>query len=195
MDKLVKSLNDIVLEDVTSLGTYHDRSIKLLSIKHNRKRGDDEKDAGIEESAEVTDTYLNGDICPGTGRPRVTESVMQCCTPERMHPIKGGIIYNGKPIASDLLALESVQESDENVCEYFVRICTPLLCAGHIDEKHETPKEQSTHTGKKPILPDTRGKVPGYDASKVEQMSIQEILDMTFGGQQQGCIQSGTGGW
>jgi protein OS-9 len=194
MDKMVTRLQDIKLEDVTSLGTFSERKIKVkLHLDEEEDHDVVDFSEGMTELATITDVFLHGDICPETGRPRVTEAVLRCCSPIVMARSKGGVIYNGRPFATDLLALKTVQESSEGVCEYNITLCTPLLCAEHIEEEEEPVKE--TVKRKRPSTPDTRATVTGYDPSEVEQMSIREIMEMTFGNSQKACIQSGTGGW
>jgi hypothetical protein len=98
-------------------------------------------------------------------------------------------LYHGLPYATDLLSIQGAYESSEAVCKYNITLCTPLLCADYVDEEKEKAKTKATT----PAL--QQAKTMGYDPTEVEHMSVQEVLDMTFGKNKKTCIQSGTGGW
>jgi hypothetical protein len=154
---------------------------------------------GTPELAVVSDIYSNGDICPDTGKPRVTKVNLRCCSPRVMKRIKGGVLYNGQPIKNDMVAIHSLSEQPGTVCVYNVTVCTPLLCSdeesqmslfGNSDGLSGTSSRTSTSTQRERAI-----SALGIANVNVEHMSVRAILDLTFGKARKTCIQSNTGGW
>ena len=87
--------NGVQLQDVTKLGKFTERKVIMM------ESGDDDDNnskqqqqttyqyaEGEQELARVVDTYLEGDMCPATGRPRMTQVTLRCCSPRVMNKIK-----------------------------------------------------------------------------------------------------------
>jgi hypothetical protein len=152
---------------------------------------------GTPELAVVSDIYSNGDICPDTGKPRITKVDLRCCSPRVMKRIKGGVLYNGQPIKNDMVAIHSLSEQPGTVCVYNVTVCTPLLCS---DEESQmslfgnagglSGMSSRTSTQNERAI-----SALGIANVNVEHMSVRDILDLTFGKARKTCIQSNTGGW
>ena len=99
----------------------------------------------------MKDTFINGDVCPDTGKPRVTESTLRCCSERILSKSKGGVLKNGRPVSTDLLTIVQTIEWSEAVCHYNITLCTPLLCDDTTvpNDTSETnhKKRQSTKKG------------------------------------------------
>ena len=173
---------------------------------------------GTPELAVVSDIYANGDICVETGKERMTQVDIRCCSQRVMNRIKGGILYNGKPIKSDTVAIHSLSEKSGTVCVYNITVCTPLLC-GNYDDTDTTGSSSSiggggsengvgssvtttttttttaTDGGIDKIQVNEKEKPVLGKQVDVENMSVREILDLTFGKSHTTCIQGNTGGW
>jgi hypothetical protein len=181
------------VQDLVSLGSYAERKVKVTSAKDDNEKDPPSKkekawmDTGQKELARVTDVFLNGGLCPETGEPRVTEAVLRCCSPRIIAKNKGGVLYNGRPYATDLLSMVGVIEAD-TVCHYNITVCTPLLCTNEADVIKTVERQlqlpKATPTQK-----------TGFELKDIEKMSVREILEITFGPNSNTCMQSGLGGW
>jgi hypothetical protein len=189
--EVVNSLSDIQFQDITSLGTFDSRSIKFPA-----DYSDDVDDGildfetlsdGWEERARVTDTFTNGDLCPVTNELRATQVNMGCCSPRIMAQRRGGILYHGKPYATDLLALQFAIEVD--VCHYNITVCTPLLCKANAKDDALGTSTSTSTKASTTSSSSTTTQQPKTD------LSIRQILDKTFDRQRKTCIQTGNGGW
>jgi Glucosidase II beta subunit-like protein len=185
---------DIQLEDITSLGIYSER--RIIPFLEDIKPADPNAVEGLDfaegrtELARVKDTFINGDICPDTGRPRVTESTLRCCSERILSKSKGGVLKNGKPVATDVVTIVHTTEWSEAVCHYNITLCTPLLCDDTVVIEASTDflvKEKRTNK--------SGGINLELDPEAIEKMSIPEILQKTFGESGDFCIKAGTGGW
>jgi hypothetical protein len=193
----------IRLEDITSLGSYSERRIELTpksGSRHHTTANNVKFDLaeGKKELARVIDTFVGGDICPETGKPRVSESTLRCCSEKVISKTRGGILKNGIPIATDLLTIVETAEWSESVCHYNFTLCTPLLCD---DESVSTKNSESSSSsvsslGKKIFGTGAKTGINlELDPAEIEKMSVAEVLGQTFGKSGDFCIQTGTGGW
>jgi hypothetical protein len=195
-DETVKTLSDIQFQDITNLGIFDSHVVKFPA-----DFDDDVNDGlldfsslsdGWEERARVTGTFLNGDMCPVTKEPRVTQVNMGCCSPRVMAQRRGGILYHGKPYATDLLALQFAVESEDDVCHYNITVCTPLLCKANTKED----AFGADGVARKSSLSSSMAMTTATPAAPAKtDLSIREILEKTFDPKRKTCIQSGTGGW
>ncbi|KAG7363315.1 glucosidase II [Nitzschia inconspicua] len=191
---------DIKLEDITSLGVFSERRIISVLDEHRQADLDHDQIDGLDfaegrpELARVIDTFINGDICPDTGKPRVTESTLRCCSERILSQSKGGVLKNGRPVTTDIMTMVKTTEWSEEVCHYNITLCTPLLCDDSIsDGVSNGPLESSSkETSSKKNNNDINLKL---DPVAVEKMSIPEVLQQIFGDDGDSCIQVGTGGW
>ena len=188
-------LSEIEIQDITKLGSFSERKTQIINYRDkdgntlpDNKIKSNAYAEGEREIARVFDMYTNGDICPETEKPRQTQVVLRCCSQRLMNKHKGGVLLNGKPFVTDLMALHSISEDPDTVCAYNVTVCTPLLCESYgKDEKDgRDAKDEGAHSRK--------AKVNRLDSSNTmgEPASVRDILDMTFGAT---CLQSNSGGW
>jgi hypothetical protein len=187
---VAKNINNLEIQDVTSLGKFSYRTIRLFNtIVRDLEAASlpEEARGNINALAVVIDVYEQGHWCEQKRKPRMTEATLRCCTPSEMAKQRGGVKLNGKPVDTPLLAVEKIVE--DSVCMYNVSICTPLLCADYIDD---TPKKNSLESQMRdPIGKDAEGNP--LDAADVGDMTVTEILRSVFAKIE--CFQSGTGGW
>jgi hypothetical protein len=187
---------DIQLEDVTSLGSFSERKIISFLDENDRLNLDPNAIEGLDfsegrvELARVKDTFINGDVCPDTGKPRVTESTLRCCSERVLSKSKGGLLKNGRPVSTDVLTIVQTTEWSEAVCHYNITLCTPLLCDDTVapNESTKTNQEKRRSTKKGGVNLE-------LDTEIVGKMSIPEVLRNTFGEPGDFCIQTATGGW
>lgn len=194
IESMGSSKHMLVVDDLTSLGEFHERSILTGSdiptptteqTKQTKKKGGSFTDPNQAVLAEVHDVYLNGDICPDTGKPRQTKAILRCCSPQLMKMVQGATLYNGMPFQTDLVAFHSVSESDDTPCVYTMTLCTPVLCA---EEVSAVSVQQSA--------PTTKSAGTLLTVEQIESMTILEIIDVSFSrASRKECIQFGSGGW
>lgn len=193
VDNEADSINNIQIQHVTSLGKYFERTVKVFQSDHNAGGNDEAKAARPEGNpnalAEVTDIHHQGGWCPETGKPRMTESIIRCCSPEVIARNKGSVLYKGRPLDTPLLSMQGIVE--DSVCVYNVTICTPLLCSDYVEDP--PPKKIPKENLKPSTVVDTRSSERALDSSDVGEMAVVEILHTVFGKNK--CLQSGTGGW
>jgi hypothetical protein len=186
----VGQTKEVQLEDITSLGSFSHRRIEMKVDTSKDPNSIDRLDfaEGRPELARVYDTFVGGTTCPETGKPRVTQSTLRCCSQRILAQTKGGVLKNGRPVATDLLTIVQTSEWDQAVCHYNVTLCTPLLC-GDVD----TPRKDKVNDQFKDVKKRTVNL--DLDPEEVEKMSVMEVLSKTFGENEEFCIQTGTGGW
>jgi hypothetical protein len=187
---------DIQLEDITSLGRFAERKIISFVDENSRPYLDPNAIEGLDfaegriELARVKDTFLNGDVCPETGKPRVTESTLRCCSERVLSKSKGGLLKNGRPLSTDILTLVQTTEWSEAVCHYNITLCTPLLC----DDTSTTNDSSNSNLKNRRSTNKERVNLK-LDPETVKTMSVTEVLSKTFGETGDFCLQTGTGGW
>ena len=191
MDEMVTRLQDIKFEDATSLGKFNQREIQIPknAAQEDKSPKNVEKNSAEDasNSPSVKDIFIAGDICPETKEPRVTEVVYACCPRKEIANRNGLVFKDGKHLATDLLAVQNVFEDKNQVCRYYITLCTPLVCS-------EPPTTDSSNEVKKQkvaLAPEPEA----YDPAEIEQKSVEEILEMAFRRSQKSCIQSVTGAW
>jgi hypothetical protein len=193
IDTEADSINNVQIQHVTSLGKYFERKVKVFH------EDDDDDGNGATKAArpqgnpnalgEVTDIHHQGGWCPETGKPRMTEAVIRCCSAEVIARNRGSVLYKGQPLDTPLLAMQGIVE--DSVCVYNVTICTPLLCSDYVEDL--PPKKISKEHLKPSTIVDTRSSEKSLNASDVGEMTVVEILKTLFGNNK--CMQSGSGGW
>jgi len=203
------------LEHITNLGSYSGRRIEV-AVKDN---GDDKvsnkvhsKDLaqGRKEIGRVIDTFVGGDTCPDTGKPRVTEATFRCCSKRYISRNKGGVLKNGNQVDTDIVSVFHANEAENLVCHYNITLCTPLLCDDYVDEdgtgnsasKSIDKKLNPLSTLDKLFEKSAEGSAEktkqlnlDLDPAEAEKMSVVDILERTFGKAGNFCIRSQTGGW
>lgn len=202
------NVQNIQLEDISILGKFAERQVKLNEGKNVEaevkvdENGRKKKDytGGREALGTITETFLDGDVCPETDQPRQTKITLQCCSEKVISRTKGGVLLNGKPIESNLAALVDLSESEEPPCMYSMTICTPLLCADWEDGLDSITSKQLSSPSSSTTAPSTTkgnlGATDGnMDAAEVEKMSVMEVLHAMFGKKGTLCLLFGTGGW
>jgi hypothetical protein len=203
------------LEQITKLGSFSGRRIEVAMDAND----DDvvlfnsrDLAQGRKEIGRVVDTFVGGDICPNTGKLRVTEAVYRCCSKRYIDRNKGGVLKNGNQVDTDIISVFEATEDDNFVCHYNFTLCTPLLCDDY-DDGEGTGNSASKSIDKKlNPLPSTLDKLfetraqgsnvnkhkqlnLEIDPAEAEKMSVVEILESTFGKAGNFCIRSQTGGW
>ena len=169
--EIKKQDQTVSVESVTNLGQFRENTFAL-----------DKGNAGVA----VDEEFVDGDICPDTGKPRRTQARLRCCSTASPSGGKGMVLFQGEPVESDLVHIQSVVESKKEVCSYIISICTPILCdAGSSQRERSGIAARNTRiSSSQPINADDTGK-----------LSISEILDLTFPPKKKKCIQFGTGMW
>lgn len=165
------------VEDVTNLGDFRQRRLTSTKTKEATFIG---------QENEVIQQFVGGDICLETGKHRETLAHLRCCSPAPAAKNKGTVLYEGEPFETDLVYVQGVAESKKQMCTYTITICTPLLC-------DDTGSRRKKYHLAPPISLD--GSHLHNEAQEVENLSISEILDMTFGIKRKKCVQFGTGAW
>lgn len=165
---------------ITSLGEFHERSIDLLTT-HNLKENTfvERKPNSDKNVVLITENFVGGEICLDTGRPRETRVLLKCCPEVTAGKRRGTAMRNGAPFPVDILYIQDVTESVENVCFYTMTICTTLLCDVVSDDSLE---QQKVNLGTQKVM-------------DIENLSISNILDLTFERPGKRCIQYGAGWW
>ncbi len=176
------------LEDITSLGDFKERSIipspaskASLSEESSQPTRTDHN----QNAVEVREVFLGGDVCLDTGRRRETTVFLQCCPDTIAAKRKGTVMQKAVPRETDLLYIQSVTESADHTCVYTMTICTLLLC----DLGPSRTPEQTAPP------PSTLALSVGNNLHEAENLSISEILELSFFRTRKKCIQFGTGAW
>jgi len=190
------------IESLTNLGEFRKRRATVLA----RPPGGSSTSAEISEdgTATVTTTvqkgsrifvssiHDDGDMCPEIGRPRSTEAILMCCPSEKSSGRKHAVLYNGKPMETDLLYVQDVSES--TTCRYTITLCTPLLCT---DNSVSAGGEGSDTTS-----PSTIGRTIGdkttqpKEIENIQDLSVSEVIDIVFPrDKKSSCIILGDGSW
>lgn len=217
-----QQVQQILLEDITSLGTYSQRTV-LTSFdlmaegegagpaeedgaKKKGKAGDLNFAEGRTELGRVVDTFIDGDLCPETNTPRQTEVTLRCCSDRIMAKTKGGVLKNGRLVATDLLTIARATEAKDAVCQYSITVCTPLLCddvddasfdgeTGSLGAPTATGAAASTSGTSDRVLGQKKATRFDLDPAEVEKLSVMEVLEASFGKGGTFCFQAGSGGW
>eukprot|EP00980_Cylindrotheca_fusiformis_P014951 scaffold4095_cov117-Cylindrotheca_fusiformis.AAC.8 len=186
-------VSNIQIQDVTSLGSYFERRVEVFHADDEESRDGEKKvprpPGNPNALGEITDIHHQGGWCPETGKPRMTEVVLRCCSKDAVSRNKGMAMYKGKPLETNLLSMQGIVE--ESVCVYNVTICTPLLCSDYVEDP--PPQKTPLENLKPSTVVDTRSSEKSLDASDVKDMAVVEILNTLFGRNK--CMQSATGGW
>ena len=195
-------IHNVELEHITNLGSFSGREIQVAIQSRDDDVDEDNIDTlneGRKELGRVVDTFVGGDNCPDTGKPRVTEATFRCCSKRNIARNKGGVLLNGNQIQTDIISVFQANEDKTLVCHYNITICTSLLCDDYDDGegKSASVNEKSTPNPKS-----TEGSADKkselnleLDPAKAEKMSVAGILEHTFGKREEFCIRSQTGGW
>jgi len=198
------------LESVTTLGSYSGRRIEIPANDGGEDTNDkkDEIDLSEErkEIGRVVDTFLGGDTCLETGKPRVTEATFRCCSERYLTKTKGGVLKSGNQVDTDIVSIYEATEDNEAVCRYNVTLCTPLLCDDYDDgtgngASKATDKKSNGMSAlekllKKSMKSDSNNQInQDIDPSEVENMSVVEIFQRTLGEAGAFCIAQRTGNW
>ena len=201
--------DNIQLQDITKLGKFSGRKVVLMqndNVNEDSNDGDDDEAnpyaEGEAEFARVVDSYTDGEICPDTGKPRVAQVTIRCCSPRIMRKFKGGVLYKGKPHKTTAVALARIREQDPpNNCIYNATICTPLLCENYGQGEATTVQKMGLSDSK---AKERMNKVQSSlemetkeleDLQNIEDMSIRSILKYALGKDGTTCLQQITGGW
>lgn len=170
------SSTTIEVEDVTVIGEFAERRVEVFDDPANTVDG-------MRKMGEVYDTFENGEICAETGKPRRVEVQLHCCSKKLMANSRGGVLYKGKHVPSNIASISMLKERE--TCNYHASVCTPVLCEGAADvfgdDNFGLDLEKTTTSP-------NRKKTP----PKKENESIRETLDRTLSNV---CLVTGTGGW
>ncbi len=190
----------VELEDITNLGSFSGRTITVIDQDEEIDPKVDRPKTlaeGRKELGRVVDTFVEGDTCSETGKPRVTQAEFRCCSERNIAKNKGGVLKNGNQIKTNIVSVYEATEDKSKVCHYNVTICTSLMCDDY--DESETKTEV---VGEKSNTKSTGGKTNKnsvlnleIDPVEAEKLSVMEILDYTFGTSRTFCIRSDTGGW
>jgi len=212
--KVTKNSNGMIkkfeIEHVTNLGSFSGRRIEVAT------NDDDEVDSdkghskdltlGRKEIGRVIDTFVGGDACPETGKPRVTEATFRCCSKRHIARNKGGVLKNGDQVDTDIISVFEATEDENLVCHYNITLCTPLLCDDYDDGDgtgNDASKSKEEKSSAFSALDAVFGKRNAdrkkinleLDPEEAEKMSVVEILERTFGKPGDFCMRSQTAGW
>mmetsp|Transcript_19550 Transcript_19550/g.40199 ORF Transcript_19550/g.40199 Transcript_19550/m.40199 type:complete len:609 (+) Transcript_19550:101-1927(+) len=180
------------LEDIASLGSFSGRRIEVALNEDNDDDNDssyDDLNEGEKELGRVVDTFVGGDTCPETGKPRVTETTFRCCSKRNIAKNKGGVLMNGNQIETDFVSVFSATEDKDKVCHYNITICTSLLCDDdETGASKSNEKNQEKAKKKSPLNLE-------LDPAQAEKMSVAEILSETFGKPGDFCMRTQTSEW
>lgn len=118
---------------------------------------------------------------------------------------KSGVLYNGRPHQTDLLALANIAELDKDkVCVYNATVCTPLLCENYGEGEKLATLKSGFHEISENAFPPTAERAAeeqkemeaAATAGAHDLLSVREILDLMFGKRKRpACMQFSTGGW
>jgi hypothetical protein len=101
---------------------------------------------------------------------------LRCCSEGILSESKGGVLKNGKPVATDVVTIVHSSEWNEAVCHYNITLCNALLC--HYTDVDETSKDF-------PVKKKRSNKIGvinlELDPEAIEKISIPEVLQKTFG--------------
>eukprot|EP00531_Pseudo-nitzschia_arenysensis_P014592 CAMPEP_0116124598 /NCGR_PEP_ID=MMETSP0329-20121206/5363_1 /TAXON_ID=697910 /ORGANISM="Pseudo-nitzschia arenysensis, Strain B593" /LENGTH=629 /DNA_ID=CAMNT_0003618583 /DNA_START=65 /DNA_END=1954 /DNA_ORIENTATION=+ len=192
------------LEDITNLGSFSGRRIEIKGEERDDEKEDAKKNnqkdlaEGRKELGRVVDTFVGGDTCPDTGKPRVTETVFRCCSKKNNARNKGGVLMNGNQLDTDIVSLYQATEDKTRVCHYNITICTSLLCDDLEDTNSATSKSSDNNSKSGSKSGSSNKKSPlnlDLDPAKAEKMTVVEILDATFGSTGDFCMRTQTGDW
>lgn len=187
----------IQLESVTNLGDYSTSAIytdgdpdepdkKQVKSVDKNKEGEESEDEPPKELAVVVHEFVDGDMCEETEQPRRTTVKLKCCPLKRMNRLKRAVLFHGEPVASNIAAITKMQET--SVCNYYVEVCTPLLCEGLAEAFEDGLVAKEVSKGKDPKLVP----IPLTSHDKKPKDSIREILDGTL---KNTCLRFFNGGW
>lgn len=186
------------LESITNLGSFSGRTIEVIM-------DDDDDDPkvdpsrtlaeGRKELGRVVDTFVGGETCPETGKPRVTQAEFRCCSKRNIASKKGGVVQNGNQIKTDIVSVYKATEDKSKVCHYNITICTSLMCDDYDDGDSNSIGEISD--AKSTEIKKTKNSMLNLDIdpAQARKLSVIEILEYTFGEPGNFCIRSETGGW
>jgi hypothetical protein len=189
----------IQLESVTNLGAYSTSTVyddgdpdekdkpvmnKLVADKIKEIEGASEDD-DPKELAVVVQDFIHGDLCDETQAPRTTKVKLKCCPLKRMNRLKRAVLFDGQPVASNIAAITKMQET--SVCNYYIEVCTPLLCEGLADKFQDGLVAKEVAKGTDPKLVPTP-----LSREKKGTESIREIID---GSLRNVCLRFFNGGW
>lgn len=193
----VESGKQIQLQDITSLGSFSKSTIyedgdpdaqpelnDAVAEKVKQFTGETEDDP--KEVAVVVYDFENGDKCPETNRPRTTKVKLKCCPLKRMNRLKRAVLFHGDQVASNIAAITKMQET--SVCNYYLEVCTPLLCEGVADLFQDGLIAKETVAGSEGNIVPT----PMTTREKKGTGSIREILGGTLNNV---CLRFFNGGW
>ncbi len=204
--KVTKSENGKIkkyeLEDITKLGSFSGRRIEIMGDKDGEKDAKKNKSKdlaeGRKELGRVVDTFIGGDTCPDTGKPRVTETTFRCCSKQNIARNKGGVLMNGNQLDTDIVSLYQATEDKTRVCHYNITICTSLLCDDLEERKSGASKTSADNSNSGSKTGSSNKKSPlnlDLDPAEAEKMTVVEILDATFGKAGDFCMRTQTGDW
>lgn len=161
----------VAVTDFTILGEFSHR----MEITSDPLDGEV---ARTESQQIVVDRFVGGDTCAETGQPREIDVFYSCCDANISGRARGGVLHNGKPLATNVVSIQEVTESDERVCTYKMVLCTPLVCT-----------DESGLGG--PSSARTRN----MEDLRIKDMSISDILKSEYPGGGEGCVHFSSGGW
>lgn len=175
----------VTIEDLTSLGIFSNRKMTTpTATSKDSPLEDDMNSKKYLDSIQVSELFVDGDICAEARRRRETTVLFQCCSNTNNAKRQGTVMYNGAPFETELLYIQSVAESTDHICVYTMTICTQLVCDV---EARLKPKQ---------INPSSTGAFDlDDDLMKGENHSVSEILELTFARTRKKCIEFGTGAW
>lgn len=154
----------VTVQDLTILGEFSGRQ-EVIS--------DGAEDNEIKPM--MVDSFVGGDTCSETGQPRETEVVYSCCNTKVLGRNSGGVLFDGRQLATNIISIQGVTESDDAVCTYKMTVCTPLVCTEHAS----SGSSDSSVT----------------DMIHLKDMTVSDVLKSTFRNEKEGCIHFASGGW
>ena len=189
------------IQDVTTVGKFKKRSVRIDEIKTSSKarrvivdQGDGQKHLAGE--VVVTDTFDSGDWCDEFGIHRSVQVEIRCCPDLQEQASKRKDVLFGKAV------LKSVVENGREKCTYKTVVCSHLLCpeAFEIENRKKVDHVDETTTSENDVVADGSGQEgtggayenipPKKKRRKKKKESVRDILDRALGNH---CLQRNAG--
>ena len=192
------------IQDVTTVGKFKQRSVRIDEIKASSKARRVVVDQGdgrehLAGEVVITDTFDTGDWCDEFGIHRSVQVEIRCCHDLQEQAAKRKDVSFGKAV------LKSVVENDQEKCTYKTVVCSHLLCPEAFEAENKKKIEQTdgdifTTTSRNEDVGDGTGREgeggayenipPRKKRRKKKRESIRDILDRALGNH---CLQRNAG--
>ena len=190
------------IQDVTTIGKFKQRSVRIDEIKASSKarrvivdQGDGQKHLAGE--IVVTDTFDSGDWCDEFGIHRSVQVEIRCCPDLQEQAAKRKDLLFGKAV------MKSVVENGREKCTYRTVVCSHLLCPEAFETENRKKidhTDDATISGNEVVGDGSgqEGEGGAYEnippkkkrRKKKKKESVRDILDRALGNH---CLQRNAG--